>query len=76
MKNNKALNVQDYGLVIIDTTTNKYYCGCNKFDVQLRKAKIYHSEKYAKDIIDDILSRKMHIDRKLVMLPVEIRIKQ
>ena len=31
-----------------------YFIGYNKWDKQLRKAKLYHSYKYAKEIRDDI----------------------
>lgn len=31
-----------------------YYVGLNAWDKQVRKAKLYHSYKYAKAIVDDI----------------------
>lgn len=31
-----------------------YFIGYNRWDKQLRKAKLYHSYKYAKEIRDDI----------------------
>lgn len=31
-----------------------YFIGYNKWDKQLRKAKLYHSYKYAKETCDDI----------------------
>lgn len=44
--------VTDKGIVIKDIKHNVYYCGMNTWDKQLRKAKIYHSEKYAQSVID------------------------
>lgn len=53
----------DTGYVIKDSTTKEYYCGLNTWDKQLRKAKIYHSVKYANDVINDdkFSNRTMHI---------------
>lgn len=41
----------DEGYVIFNKITKEYYCGLNKFDKQLRKAKIYHSMRYVKDAL-------------------------
>lgn len=30
-----------------------YYCGLKKWDKQIRKAQLFHSFKYAKDVRDD-----------------------
>ena len=42
---------QDRGFVIRDIDTHCYYCGLNTWDIQLRKAKIYHSVKWANEVI-------------------------
>lgn len=34
----------DGGYVIYSIKTDEYYCGLNKFNKQLRQAKIYHSK--------------------------------
>jgi len=44
--------VTDKGIVIKDIKHNVYYCGLKTWDKQLRKAKIYHSEKWAEEVID------------------------
>lgn len=43
----------DGGYVIKDSITKEYFCGMNTWDKQLRKAKIYHSVKYANDVMND-----------------------
>ena len=45
--------MEDNGFVIKNIETNEYYIGFEKWDKQLRKAKIYHSIKYANDVIND-----------------------
>lgn len=45
--------MHDGGIVILDTENNTYYCGLNTWDKQLRKAKIYHQNKWADDVIKD-----------------------
>jgi len=43
--------MSDTGIVIYDIDSNQYLCELNKWDKQLRKAKIYHSEAYAEQAI-------------------------
>ena len=38
-----------------------FYCGMKYWDKQLRKAKIYHSLKYAKDVVNEYPSCKCKI---------------
>ena len=45
--------IRDITLAVKDKN-GKYYTGYNQWDKQLRKAKLYHSYKYAKQITDDI----------------------
>lgn len=45
--------MKDFGYVVKDINTNEYYCGMNKWDIQLRKAQIYHSIKYAENMLAD-----------------------
>lgn len=59
----------DNGYVVKDMVTNEYYCGMNKWDIQLRKAKIYHSKKYANEMMDDTRFR----NRNKILLNVEIK---
>lgn len=46
-------NTDDFVFVIKDRE-GYYFIGFNKWDKQLRKAKLYHSYKYAKEIRDDV----------------------
>lgn len=55
---------EDSGLVIKDEKDN-YYCGLNKWDKQLRKAKIYHSERYAKEYMDRC-DRECHLQKIVI----------
>lgn len=48
----------DGGYVIRDEDTMEYFCGLNKWDIQLRKAQIYHSVKYANDILERYGTRR------------------
>lgn len=47
------MNNDDFVFVVKDRE-GYYFIGYNQWDKQLRKAKLYHSYKYAKDIRDDI----------------------
>lgn len=62
---------QDGGIVILDTENNTYYCGLNTWDKQLRKAKIYHKDKWADDVILEYNKKGKH---KLIKLAVSIKI--
>lgn len=46
-------NINDFAYAIKDKN-GFYYIGHNQWDKQLRKAKLYHSYKFAKDIKEDI----------------------
>ena len=48
----------DGGYVIRDEETMEYFCGLNKWDTQLRKAQIYHSIRYANDILERYGTRR------------------
>lgn len=63
--------VNDNGQVIYNINTNEYFCGLNQWDKQLRKAKIYHSDRYINDAIKDQTNK---VKGRLVKLSVEIRI--
>lgn len=56
---------QDTGLVVYDTVNNLYYTGLG-WKKQLRNAKIYHSSKYAEDVI------KSNTDRSCVLRKILI----
>lgn len=58
----------DTGYVVKDLN-NLYYIGYNQWSDQLRKAKIYHSEKYVKEIMND--KRFSNRDLKLVKIKIE-----
>lgn len=45
--------IRDSVLAVKDSN-GYYFIGNNKWDKQLRKAKLYHSYKYAKEIVEDI----------------------
>ena len=48
----------DSGIVIYDVTSEEYYTGYQGFDKQLRKAKIYHKQKFADQCIADITKKQ------------------
>lgn len=49
--------------IVLKNSDGIYFCGLNTFDKKLRKAKIYHSEKYAQDTINRINSDEYDIGR-------------
>lgn len=59
----------DNGYVVKDIVTNEFYSGMNHWDIQLRKAKIYHSIKYA----DEIRNDPRFSDRNMDIVSVEIK---
>jgi len=63
------VQTQDSGWVILDKRCEVYYCGYKKWDKQLRKAKIYHSTKYANETMDIL-----NLQGRCVILPVELHI--
>ena len=75
----EALNPQsimDYGIVL-KNSDGLYYCGLNAFDKQLRKAKIYHSDKWADEAIESIMKSTNYkfktIKRDFIKVNVEIK---
>lgn len=42
--------------IVLKNSDGIFFCGLNTFDKKLRKAKIYHSEKYAQDTLNRINS--------------------
>jgi hypothetical protein len=64
---------QDSGYAL-KNENDTYYCGLNMFDKQLRKVKIYHSLRYAKEAIENIKERNPeHRDDVWRIIKVEIR---
>lgn len=57
----------DYGYVI-KSSNDTYYMGMNKWDKQLRKAQIYHSERYANAVVND--KRFSWMDLHLVKIEI------
>ncbi|WP_395546861.1 MULTISPECIES: hypothetical protein [unclassified Lacrimispora] len=47
------LDIHDEAFAVKDRE-GYYFIGYNKWDKQLRKAKLYHSYKYAKETCDDV----------------------
>lgn len=69
---------EDKGIVILNTVTEEYYCGLNKFDKQLRKAKIYHSKKWAEEAISNYTENHKQYDKQNyitlnVVMSIELR---
>lgn len=58
----------DTGYVVKDLN-DLYYIGYNQWSDQLRKAKIYHSKRYAQDIMND--TRYINKTLKLVKIKIE-----
>lgn len=59
---------RDRGFAVKDKKTDEYFIGYNKWDKQLRKAKLYHSYNYAKETRDDI----RFIERDTCIIIVDI----
>lgn len=65
----------DSGLVIYHVPTNTYYSGFNKFESQLRKAKIYHKERYLREAFDSYCeSHNILNKREYIICEVETRV--
>lgn len=65
---------QDIGLVL-KNSDGLYYYGLNQFGNQIRRSKIYHSEKYATDACKTINSdeRTKRIKQDFKLVKVEIK---
>lgn len=61
-------NTDDFAFVVKDRD-GYFFIGYNQWDKQLRKAKLYHSYKYAKEIRDDVrfIERDTFIVRVRIM---------
>lgn len=46
-------NDRDTDCFAVKTRTGEYFCGYNKWDTQIRKAKLYHWYSMVKEIRDD-----------------------
>lgn len=61
----------DSGFVIYDETRNEFFCGLNTWDRQLRKAKVYHSERYLKQALES----EQKNGRKLTTHIIDMRLR-
>ena len=59
---------RDTAFAVKDRNTGEYFIGYKKWDSQIRKAKLYHSYKYAKETRDDI--RFMERDTYIVRVDI------
>lgn len=59
-------NIQEFTFVVKDKN-GFYFCGYNKWDNQIRKAKMYHSNKYAKEIVERFSEREPFLVRVIIM---------
>ena len=60
--------------IVLKNSDGIYYCGLRTYDKQLRKAKIYHSTKYADAAIEDIKNDpKQWIKKDFIKVNVEIK---
>lgn len=63
--------------IVLKNSDGLYYCGLNAFDKQLRKAKIYHSDKWANEAIETIKKSTDYkfktIKRDFILVDVEIK---
>lgn len=50
-KPQKQLEISDTGTVIYDADTNQFWCNLNTWSASIRKAEIYHSDKYVQNVI-------------------------
>lgn len=53
--------MKDKKMYVIKFNNGLYWCGYNTSDKQLRKAKIYTSIKYAREVGLDCISRKQYV---------------
>ncbi|MBQ8218547.1 MAG: hypothetical protein IJZ79_02245 [Bacilli bacterium] len=60
---------RDSGVVIKHKNKKLYYCGLSTWDSQLRKAKIYHSKKFAEEAME---SSNRFTKDELILVPVVI----
>ena len=51
-------------LYVIKYNNDTYWCGYNKYDKQLRKAKIYTSKPIAEKVAEDSISRLNYIAQR------------
>lgn len=58
---NKTYMKEDKGWVLLDINTNEYFQGLNKFGRELRKAEIYHNERYIQYIKEKYLERRFKV---------------
>jgi hypothetical protein len=58
---------------VIKATTGAYYCGYSYIDKQMRKAKIYHSLKYALDAIKSLKESAKFRNFEFIIVNVEVR---
>lgn len=61
----------DTGIVIYDEFTNEYFAGLNTFNKWLRNAKIYHSEKYVKQVLKKYNNRPLKTRRVTIQIVEE-----
>lgn len=60
--------------IVLKNSDGLYFCGLRTYDKQLRKAKIYHSAKYADAAIEDIKNDpKSWIKKDFVKVNVKIK---
>lgn len=67
--------------IVLKNSDGIYFCGLNTFDNKLRKAQIYHSEKYAQTAAENINSGeidrgrifKNNVKRDFKLVKVEIK---
>lgn len=59
----------DVGFVIYDKKKKLYFCGLKKWSNQLRQAKVYHSIKHLREMIDSLESNNLII-RKVALIIV------
>lgn len=70
------MKVMDEGFIVIDTDTKEYFCGVKKFDKQIRKVKIFHSKKWADEVIETKSWRGAfdNSERNLVVKPIKLTV--
>ena len=54
--------MEDKKMYVVKFNNGLYWCGYNTADKQIRKAKIYTSIKYAREVGMDVLSRRRIIN--------------
>lgn len=64
----------DFGKVIYDVSNGMYYSALNTFKKQLRDAKVYHSNRYLKEVIETLINSQKVEPNNVEIREVELKV--